>query len=1335
MIVVRSFSFFRRSKNYKASTLKRSRSLRQALEQLEVRTLMASDVMPGWTPANRPIGISSIELVASAAFTEQSWQTVLDNYAVSFGANESSAPTFRVSDVRYDLSGTAAHIYLQQTLAGIDIVNAQANLTVMNSGDVVYGSTSFVDPVLTSSFAIRFAPVSPQLALASLANAYGWPAPDLTQPVDEGVAGEQSSFLAPEIATAPVLYESVYVATASGTVESAWRLNVQAKTDGLWLDATVSTLGNQIMYVASWGAHARYDALELPLENPNQGTTVSIVDPQSAIESPFGWHDTNGVIGAEYTTTRGNNTWAYRDTNSDNIPDAQSSPGGGAGLVFNSAFDPALDAVANADASTVNLFYVTNVLHDVFASKGFDAAAGNFQANNYGAGGLANDPLLAEDLDGAHLNNATMTTPPDGTSPRLQLGIWNSATPSRSASMDNGIVAHEFAHGVTSRLTGGPANASALATLQSNGMGEGWSDFFALLFTQKSTDTATSGRSLGTYVLGQDANGKGIRTQKYSYDMSVNTHTYSSIVGISSVHLIGEVWASVLWDLNWALISGNSLDPAIKTAGLGFNADLTSDQGGNNLAMKLVVQALKMQPTNPTFLQARDAILAADKLLTGGKYQDTIWYVFARRGMGVNAVDQGGSNATILQAAFDQPLADTLTFTRSGVIGSTLSTADGVLKPISAANGTTAIDFVGDQGSPISFRLTPTASNARLSATIRDSSGAVVRNIPLSTTPGASLNIQAFRPAADGLYTLTVRSSIPSNIQISAARNAVFESSIGDTTQTSPLNIDAAIQNLSGTGIESVLGDTSSPVTITKVVDPTRFIDISNNGTKLNLEDEGHATITTTIGNGLIPAGAVTVSNNGGILAGAARTLSFQNTTIEDLPSSTLGLFPFWDDIDADTGAVFWKEQVVNGVPTLIIQWDQRTIFPNAGSGTFQLQLYGTGSVLARFAYKDVLFGEDNFDGGAGATIGYAGQSLRGQFSFNTKSIADGDTLVIGPGPEQDFYTFTAVAGQKVDVVLDANSGADLTGTTVQLLDSSDAVLATASARPLGGTVSPTNFDQAIFNFAIPATGTYKVQLSSRTVYGYKLTVLKNVGIEQENRAGALAPLRNLSVPGALIGFLNSSDVTDVSSVSLTQGERVRLIASRPGIAPGITPVQSLQVRLSIIGSTGKVVATTDKLNAQGLVVLDYTPTTTGVHRIEVRRTAGLGVYHLRTVSLTPVNNLVGGEVDPLLADWIDESVPPVESDDLTLLPQWQNWLQPMDVSNDDEITGLDALLIINELNSHQVSNSSGQLQNTAAIDAFYDASGDGMVTALDALLVINAINSPLTDPLVEEVS
>ncbi len=92
--------------------------------------------------------------------------------------------------------------------------------------------------------------------------------------------------------------------------------------------------------------------------------------------------------------------------------------------------------------------------------------------------------------------------------------------------------------------------------------------------------------------------------------------------------------------------------------------------------------------------------------------------------------------------------------------------------------------------------------------------------------------------------------------------------------------------------------------------------------------------------------------------------------------------------------------------------------------GTFQLQLYGTGSVLARFAYKDVLFGEDNFDGGAGATIGYAGQSLRGQFSFNTKSIADVIRWLSALDLSKISIRFTAVAGQKVDVVLDANSGA-----------------------------------------------------------------------------------------------------------------------------------------------------------------------------------------------------------------------------------------------------------------------------------------------------------------------
>ena len=67
--------------------------------------------------------------------------------------------------------------------------------------------------------------------------------------------------------------------------------------------------------------------------------------------------------------------------------------------------------------------------------------------------------------------------------------LFNYTTPDRDGDLDNGIIIHEYGHGVSNRLTGGPANANALDALQSGGMGEGWSDWWALMFTQKPTDT------------------------------------------------------------------------------------------------------------------------------------------------------------------------------------------------------------------------------------------------------------------------------------------------------------------------------------------------------------------------------------------------------------------------------------------------------------------------------------------------------------------------------------------------------------------------------------------------------------------------------------------------------------------------------------------------------------------------------------------------------------------------------------------------------------------------------------------------------------------------------
>ncbi len=192
---------------------------------------------------------------------------------------------------------------------------------------------------------------------------------------------------------------------------------------------------------------------------------------------------------------------------------------------------------------------------------------------------------------------------------------------------DNGIIAHEYAHGISNRLTGGPSNTGCLGGDEQ--MGEGWSDFFALITTVKTSDSGEDGRGVGTFALGQETDGLGIRDYRYSTDMGVNPLTYTDISSLAIPHGVGSVWATMLWDLYWAMVDE-----------YGFDDDQWTGTGGNNMAIQLVMDGMKMQPCAPGFVDGRNAILAADMALYAGANQCLIWEVFARRGCGINA-DQG----------------------------------------------------------------------------------------------------------------------------------------------------------------------------------------------------------------------------------------------------------------------------------------------------------------------------------------------------------------------------------------------------------------------------------------------------------------------------------------------------------------------------------------------------------------------------------------------------------------------------------------------------------------------------------------------------------------------
>lgn len=391
-----------------------------------------------------------------------------------------------------------------------------------------------------------------------------------------------------------------------------------------------------------------YEVFAIPKEYPDDGPRTVEADPalQGGNASPFGWHDTDGSPGAEFTITRGNNVFAYTDVDGDNAPDPGGAPDGGPGLEFLFPLDLGEEPAAYRPAAVTNAFYWFNVMHDVFYGYGFDEEAGNFQVNNYGGAGVGGDPILVEVQEGTFTNGATFTAPPDGESPRIQLAVWTLTDPHRDSALSTWINAFSFGRVMAARLVGGPQNTACLIADEASGVWSGWCDWLPLVLTADPTDGPGTSRGVGTYVLGQPPDTDGVRAAPYSTDFDVNDLTYGSIGALPVPFGTGTVWATILWQVYWELVAAH-----------GFNPEIYGDwtTGGNNLALQLVIDGMKLVPCQPGFVDARDAILQADADLTGGANRCELWNGFAIRGLGVGA-SQGSSNSvTDGSESFDLP--------------------------------------------------------------------------------------------------------------------------------------------------------------------------------------------------------------------------------------------------------------------------------------------------------------------------------------------------------------------------------------------------------------------------------------------------------------------------------------------------------------------------------------------------------------------------------------------------------------------------------------------------------------------------------------------------------
>lgn len=556
------------------------------------------------------------------------------------GLTPSDLADHEVTDVVFTRVTGATHIYLRQTYLGIPVYNGQLQVNVNRDGRILSVNNLFV-PDLAQSINASAPALGLGAAVQGVASHLGVKMdaePRATGPA-EG-ARQETTVDGAGLSLSPIKGALVWLPVRRGEVRLAWNLQVETTDRQHQYDLVVDATDGLVWTRFDWVASDQYRVYNLPNESPNHATPVPPADgrtlqvnPANGTASPFGWHDTNGAGGAEFTTTQGNNVQAYTDVDANNSPDAGSSPSGGSALNFDFTLNLTQAPSAYRPAAVTNLFYWNNIIHDVQYQYGFDEQGGNFQVNNYGRGGAGNDSVRAEAQDGSGTNNANFGTPPDGQRPRMQMFVWTAPTPDKDGDVDSGIVIHEYGHGISNRLVGGPSNTSCLGNTQQ--AGEGLSDWWALAYTAKPGDTGPQGRGIGTYALNQPTTGVGIRQLRYSTDNAVNNWTYQSINGAAVPHGVGSRWAQGAWEVYWALVN---------QWGFSANLYLANGNAGNQRMMLYVNEGLKNTICSPAFTDIRNGIIQAAMDNHGGEDVCRMWTAFAAFGLGSNAVS-GGPNS------------------------------------------------------------------------------------------------------------------------------------------------------------------------------------------------------------------------------------------------------------------------------------------------------------------------------------------------------------------------------------------------------------------------------------------------------------------------------------------------------------------------------------------------------------------------------------------------------------------------------------------------------------------------------------------------------------------
>ncbi|HRI71863.1 MAG TPA: M36 family metallopeptidase, partial [Polyangium sp.] len=415
-----------------------------------------------WAPKNGPIAPT-----ARTGTPEQSAQFYLDTYAPKVHGSKKNALTSAKTQVVNDTKRGGIVVVFNQSVGGIDVLRQEVKVVMTRNHELVAITGNLHNALSTGAKRGNTWKISSRAAISRAVNDFfaihsvESDFVDTKQKKDnygyfdfrgtpESVAAnltlEQSTrikkvwFPLPDRLVAAYYLELWGKHTGSG--ESALYSYVISAVDGKLLFRERLTDDAVFTYRVWANPTAPYDIQDGPLadyqphptgmpDGSSPAATMSqLVMVDGFNSAPGGGFDS--WLGNGANTTNGNNVIAYADWAGTNVPTGGTNFYGTttSQRTFDYTYDLTMAPDVNqnqAKAAIVQLFFLNNWMHDYWYDSGFTEAAGNAQASNYGRGGLQGDPLRAEGQDtrGTNRNNANMSTPADGSSPRMQMYIFD----------------------------------------------------------------------------------------------------------------------------------------------------------------------------------------------------------------------------------------------------------------------------------------------------------------------------------------------------------------------------------------------------------------------------------------------------------------------------------------------------------------------------------------------------------------------------------------------------------------------------------------------------------------------------------------------------------------------------------------------------------------------------------------------------------------------------------------------------------------------------------------------------------------------------------------------